>query len=117
MKCDWELVRQILKAMEAMEGGPLQPGDVLGGDEATVSYHLRIMGEAGLIQVKCVGTGARLHCMGVSLTWAGHEFLDAIAKPDLWNRIKGVVREKGLDLSFDVVKAAAKAVIETALKG
>ena len=45
------------------------------------------------------------------MTWRGHEFLDQVRQDTVWNKVKGAAREKGLDLSMDVVVSIAKTVI------
>jgi len=119
MKRDWDLVREILLHLEACEStrGNLRPGDLAGYDEERVSYHVQIMIEAGLIEGECAKTIARpLYCMAHRLTWAGHEFLDQVRSHAAWNRIKGLAREKGLDMTLEVIKLAAKLVLESLLK-
>ena len=111
MKRDWDLVRQGLLSLEQTETGQLMPSDVPGWDAQAVSYHMRLLDEAGLIRARCISTNAGLSCVGLSLTWSGHELLDSIRTNTVWNRIKGLVREKGLDLSFEVVKDAARSVL------
>lgn len=118
MKRDWDLVRHILLKLEeqATVQSKLLPADLPAFDEETVSYHFRLLDDAGLITAKCIGGGKRLHCVATGMTWAGHEFLDSVRTVTLWNRTKELVREKGLELSFDAVKAAAKVIVETFMK-
>ena len=116
MRRDWDLVRQILLALEKTESGRLMPGDVPGWDKRIVSYHFKIMNEAGLICAKCVAGDGSVGCVGLSLTWEGHELLDSIRAHSVWNQVKGLAREKGLDLTFYVVKEAAKTILESLLR-
>lgn len=119
MKRDWDLVREILLHLEACEStrGNLRPGDLAGYDEELVSYHVQIMIEAGLIEGECSKTTNRpLYCLAHRLTWAGHEFLDQVRSHVAWNRIKGLAREKGLDMTLDVIKLAAKLILESLLR-
>ena len=37
----------------------------------------------------------------------GHELLDSICDDTAWNRLKKLLREKSIDLSYSAVKAAA----------
>lgn len=120
MRRDWDLARRILLAMEAQETarGELHPDQVQGYDAEIVSYHIRLLRDAGLIEAECSqALGARLSCIATSLTWTGHEFLDAIRRDTVWHRVQGLVRERGLELSFDVITSAARAVIGSILKG
>lgn len=113
MQRDWELVRKILAKLEEQDGasGWLEPESVAGFDAETVGYHMKLMDEAGLIHAKSL-KGLTSHCVALSLTWEGHEFLDGIRRDTSWNKAKGIAREKGLDLSFEVIKLSVKAAIE-----
>lgn len=111
MQRDWELVRRILLALEASEGGRLMADQVAGFDAESVCYHMEIMRQAGLIEARVI-QGA---CVALSLTWAGHEFLDGIRKDTVWNKVKARAREAGVGLTTDVVVALAKKVIEAML--
>lgn len=116
MRRDWELVRQILLKLEDLSttSSYLSPDGVPGYDPEIISYHMQLMDEAGLIKAKCLKTsGQGLRCNAISMTWEGHEFLDKIKNDSNWNKVKGIAREKGLDLSFDVIKLAAKTVLES----
>lgn len=114
MKRDWHLIKKILIAVEEMETtcGKLPP-EFTGYDEETASYHINLLHQAGLITASCVGNGTSpLHCWAHSLTWEGHEFIDSIRSDTAWNRITKTAREKGLDLSFALIKAIAEGVIK-----
>ena len=69
------------------------------------------MEEAGLL----VLTDKPTHMMGdepkhfiaTRLTWEGHEFLDSIRNDTVWKKIKDTVKEKGVQLSYEILKALA----------
>lgn len=113
MKRDWDLVRKILLQLE--EQDHLGSDDVQGYDVRVVSYHVHLLNEAGLI--KAAPTPRRMGSEQIwtasALTWNGHEFLDQIRADSIWGQIKRSAREKGLDLSFDVVRSLAKVFIES----
>ena len=114
MKRDWELIRKILIKLEDLGSttSVLNPSDIEGYDQELVSYHIKLLIEAGLIEGKCTKSlSAPLHCVAFRLTWDGHELLDQIRNRSVWNRIVEMARERGLDLSFEVVKVAAKTAI------
>lgn len=114
MKRDWDLVKQIMLKVEDLEDTRSRVNPCClspGYDTELVSYHLQLLGEAGLLLVECSQPmGAPLVCFGKSLTWSGHEFLDSIRSEKVWNRICKTAREKGLELSFGVIKAIAEGV-------
>jgi hypothetical protein len=43
------------------------------------------------------------------LTWKGHEYLESVRSDTLWSDVKKTAREKGVDLTIDLVKALATA--------
>ncbi|WP_341959174.1 DUF2513 domain-containing protein [Pseudomonas sp. RC10] len=116
MKRDWELVRKILIAVEDIQGHDQQVSgeDIPGHDPALVSYHIHLLKEAGLLEATCFTYQSDPRaCFAYELTWEGHEFLDQIRSKTLWNKTVGMVQEKGLELSFSTIKAAAAAVAKT----
>lgn len=115
MKRDWNLVRQILLKLEDKPDttGVIHPNQFSGWDEETVSEHIRLLNEAGLIEAQCNRHHHNLptFCLARNLTWAGHEFLDAVRSDRAWHRIGQVAKEKGLELSFDTIKQIASALL------
>ena len=113
MKRDWELVRKILIAVEELQGHSqsVDGSSIAGYDAPVVSYHIYLMKEAGRVREECsISLNEQRQCFAQEMTWAGHEFLDQIRSQSVWNKTVGLLREKGLDLSFDTIKAAAAAV-------
>ena len=51
------------------------------------------------------------------LTWEGHEFLDSIRSDTVWTKTKKRFTEKGIDMSFDLVKSVAQVMVKAALGG
>lgn len=110
MKRDWELIRAILLRLEAEESATahLAAQPIAGFDAEFVGYHLDLLDQAGLIVARRAGSQS----VALRLTWVGHELLDVIRRDTVWNRAKGILREKGIDLSFETLKLAAKVAIE-----
>jgi hypothetical protein len=103
MQRNWEIVRKILIKLEEQGDtkGYIDAESVPPFDAETVSYHMQILDQAGLIKATCVkGFSEGLSCVAFSMTWDGHEFLDKIRRDTMWNKVKGILREKGIDLSF-----------------
>ena len=117
MQRNWELIRKILIKLEEEtdHNGSLDPDDVKGYDHAIVSYHVSLLGQAGLINMIDASTSMEMYCIAKSMTWEGHEFLDKIRRDTMWNKIKGTLREKGIELSIDAIKLAAKTALESML--
>lgn len=119
MKRDWELVRKILIAVEEIQGQDQQVdgSSIPGYDSPQVSYHIYLLKEAGLLEATCSSyLNEPRACFAFELTWEGHEFLDQIRSKTIWNKTVGMLREKGLDLSFATIKAAAGAVAASLIK-
>ena len=124
MKRDMELCRQILFAIEE------QYVDVvlynLQIPEYTmeqIAYHCKILHDGGLVSAyKGFFASDGIEGFGVgSLTWEGHDFLDKIREDTIWNKTKGVIKDKLLPMTLEVVKdvatAIATAAVQSALKG
>lgn len=118
---NWDTIRTILLKLEAAQTAhtALTLDQVDGIAPQEVGYHMMLLKEAGLIEANILksstGDGGIATALARRLTFAGHEFLDQIRDPSLWGKIKSTVKEKGLDLTFDAIKAAAAALIKTAL--
>lgn len=117
MQRNWDVVRKILLKLEEIGDttSHLQSDQINGYDPELVSYHMRLLDEAGLIKAKCHQRNP-LNCVALSMTWRGHEFLDQIRQDTVWNKVKGSAREKGLDLSLDVIVSLAKSIITSMLE-
>ena len=109
MKLDMDLGREILRKLEdddkAIGHGWVElTFDDRSGDE--VSYHVRLLHEAGLIEARNLSVmGPTGFCWKAErLTWAGHQFLEASREEGLWQKAKQIAKEKAGGLSFDVLK-------------
>lgn len=119
MKRDWELIRIILEEVEGLPDtrGKLMARRIAGAfgcTEEEANYHLWLLLEAGLIEGNCAGKPGphtTLICCGVAVTWKGHEFLDMVRSNKAWNRIKQWLNKKAVDLSYEAIVAAGRAVI------
>ena len=106
MKRDMDLVREILIYVEenANDRSFLHAPQVKDGAEVSeneMNYHIKLLSEANLIHTKKTYSGWLIY----SLTWEGHDFLDAAKNEGVWKRVQKTVSEKGGSLPFDVVKA------------
>ncbi len=104
MTRDLDLVRKILLVCEEHpDGFAPQELNIEGYTDDKIGYHVYLAGEAGLLKV-----ADRTHCgcqspyaMPLSMTWLGHEFLDASRNETVWEKAKKAVGSS----SFDVLKA------------
>lgn len=118
MRCDWDLIRLILLRLEAFEdlSGNLFANSIQEYPEAVVQYHFWLIHSAGLAEGLCNGKAGGadgIHCRLTILTWKGHEFLSQIRTDTAWQRVRRKLAEKAVDLSFDAILAAGRAVLRT----
>lgn len=120
MKRDWDTIREILIKFEELdpETGSLQLGHFPSDRAYEYSYHIELLLEAGLIHgqmSKTLGHHAQ-NFLAHRLTWAGHEFLDAIRSDTVWNKTKTSFGKSGLSMTFDLIKGVATDVAAAYLK-
>lgn len=85
MKRDMDLVRDILLAGESWHDAVIPVFPVSGHDNQTIEAHVKLLVDYGALEaVKAHGGGH----MGWRITWAGHEFLDEVRDPEIWNKTK-----------------------------
>ena len=119
MKRNWDTIRELLVKVEACT----LPAEMVTLDQfdqdrhAEISYHMALLIEAGLVHVQMSRSAGPTvkHFMAERLTWQGHEFLDTIRSDTIWNKTKKVFIEKGVEMSFDLVKSAAAGLMAAAL--
>jgi hypothetical protein len=112
MKRDMELIKKILLAVEEKNTfyEPFSSSEfgIQGYEDAELVYHLKLAHEAGLIEImgnKPVQTmGATPQYFVKSLTWEGHEFLEASKNPTVWNKVIKTMQDKGVGMGFDILK-------------
>lgn len=104
MKRDMDLVRKILIAIENSVDD--EPGTIdLPHDEyndVTVFQHVRLMHEGNLIHaVEGRGFDKSAPWYPHSLTWHGHDFLDAVRDDAIWARVRQREEESGFSLPLE----------------
>jgi hypothetical protein len=109
MKRDMDLVREIMLKIEALPAGPpvlYRVGEV---EDLVLLTHLEMLIDAGLVRGKISRSqGSRGDVIGIStLTWEGHEWIDLMRDPRVWEEAKTTLQENGGALSFELTKAVA----------
>lgn len=118
MKRDIDLVRQILLSAEALEHGYVSDVPKIDGyTEDQVAHHVYLMGQAGLAEVADTSSmdGTSPTALMISLTWSGHEFLDAIRDPEVWKQTKDIAGRAG-GFTLDLLADLAKGLVKTQIK-
>lgn len=117
MKRDWELIRQILLKIEESNGQHIMAEEMGVYPKNWVIYNMKMACQGGLIEGEgrdyLDGGGGFFIATG--LTPKGHDFLDQIRAEKTWAKTLELIKEKGLDLSFDTIKAAASAAVSSML--
>jgi hypothetical protein len=120
MKRDMDLIRGLLLKLESfpMEMGgvySLQPSDLVieGYSEHQIEYHLSLLREIGLIE--CPGSQPMLGITFSGLSWAGHDYVDAVRDPAIWRKTKQGAEAAG-GFTVDLLLELAKGLIRTQIK-
>lgn len=119
MKRDMDLIRKILQLVESCENayGCEEMPEVDGYDSQTVSYHLRILRDANLIEAEPIDECGRGYTdyYGINLTWAGQDFLSAANDDTLWQKAKDTVLKPTASFTFSVLLDWLKTEAKTRL--
>lgn len=108
MKRDWDLIRYILLEIESKTPQNVLSASDFTGDITTISYHLTLLLESGLVIGHNIGTLQNSYdCKVDRLSWAGHDFLDAISNETIWSKVKNSVKEAGGKVTIETPKAIA----------
>lgn len=104
MKRDMELIRKVLLAVQDLQLD--SPIDSYSADE--VKYHKALAIEAGLIKGSVLKgvTEIPVAVMVTSLTWTGHDLIDAIAAEANWQKVKNFLKEAGKQVTIETIKVA-----------
>ncbi|MHB9075683.1 MAG: DUF2513 domain-containing protein [Desulfobaccales bacterium] len=120
MKRDMDLIRQILLAIEAYPESDAYDLKLSfpAYSEDEVSYHLKLLLEAGMIDAKCLQAYEEPDEWAIrGLTWTGHEFLEASRDDSRWNKAKKIILEKTGSLSFEMLKLILLDLMKRAISG
>lgn len=76
-----------------------------------------MMKDVGLIEVR-VMMGNVIYMNGVVMVfkWVGYEFFDGIWKKEVWEKVKLMVKSRGFEFIFDVIKVVMKFFVEVVFK-
>ena len=112
MKRDMDLARKILLALEAQPIEALgDPIEIEGHDDDEVSYHIKLLDDARLLEGRDDCADETFSWCALSLTWEGHEFLDVARQDTRWERAKLSVGEKFGAVAFWVVSEVLRRLV------
>lgn len=137
MKVDKEYLKELLEAFESVKTPLTNIRELaeLGYDYKTdaFAFHSDILVDKGFIQTlssneKLYGAGYQLSSAGsrvwistvpIRLTAAGHEFIDSLNEPNVWETIQANFKEASLDtiksVALDLAKGYAKRKVKQIL--
>lgn len=126
MKRDWDLLRKLLTDIEE-EHDPLAdyPVEPKWENQTEQEYeqqlskyrivtnklggHLELLVENGYIDglnvIRSLDGGLHYGVANPRLTMAGHDLLDTMRSATVWESIKTTAKDKGIELTFDSIKA------------
>ncbi|MGN5003264.1 DUF2513 domain-containing protein [Aeromonas sp. 82P] len=126
MKRDWSIIRDLLIKVEALEspdnGLSLDGFDCPDEKSARlISDHMKLLIQNGFVQGRLLScefgptVDSAQDFLVHALSWEGHDFLDAIRSDTVWNKIKETFATKGIDMTFETIKAVAVAIVPSML--
>ncbi len=117
MKRNWDTIREILLKGEELEfGNTLTISDFDEIRAKEIEYHVKLLKESNLIKATVVefyGGGCQFDLE--SLTWSGHDFLDAIRNDTIWNKTKTTIATKSGSMTFELIKSIAIELAKAAI--
>lgn len=117
MKRDWDLIRLILISLEDADGAHQISEDMGIYPANWVAIHMSMLESGGLITGEdTTPMSGDAEFLATSITWKGREFIDSIRSDSVWEKSKVMLKEKGVDLTVDTIKAAVIAVVTQLLK-
>lgn len=119
MKRDMDLVRKLLLQIEERTDTRFRADIAAGasGEEVErLAYHIDMLISAGFLSGSPCHSSSGYEWLDLQLTWMGHEFLDTLRDPTVWERAKGAAERAG-GASLQVLLEVGKAIIVESAKG
>lgn len=113
MKRDMDLIRAIMLHLEKHPEPDLNLEEVVLDDYAddVVLGHLILLEEAGFIQmnIERYGGGEPPQILIHRITWAGHEFLEAVRDETIWAKSTKAIVSAGVGFGLPILMAVLRA--------
>lgn len=107
MKRDMNLVREILLDATKQEHGFVNPTPKIEGySPEQVAHHIYLMHRAGLVEAAITTDDSTPgpEAMLISVTWHGHEFIDAARSDSVWSKTMEKAGVVGGSLTLGILK-------------
>jgi hypothetical protein len=114
MQRNWELIRQILFEVESLHAGETtQAIQIDGFDPPTITEHVRILVDKGLLAGKFYDTYDGSNYLITGMHWEGYDFLENARNDTIWKKVIAESKAKGTSMTMVVLnglltKAAQK---------
>lgn len=110
MKRNWDAIREVLIAIEDDNYDEYLENSE---NQDIIIKNTALLIQAGFIDGKILNSiDMNADVLVNDLTWQGHELLDTIRSKPVWDKIKSTALDKGLELTFDTVRAIGAKVIQ-----
>jgi len=119
MKRDWDVIREVLLDVEAIDPN-VSNGiyyKINNDNEQRTAEHAMLLFKAGFLEGRNHSSDDGQAVGVTGLTWAGHDLLQTIQSKPVWERIKTTAQDKGVELTFEVVKKLGAAALDAVLGG
>lgn len=119
MKRNWDVIREVLLAVEALDPKEFEDlhYNVAADDEQRTAEHAVLLWKAGFVEGIDASCMDGPYVIASGLTWQGHDLLQTIQSKPVWEKIKTTAQEKGVELTFEVVKRLGSMALDTILGG
>ena len=121
MQRDMDLIRRILLTVRDKQNLDLEPIKIDGVADIILGRHVEMLFQEGFLEGIEYGTtlaSQYRNYLVKDLSWDGHEFIGAVSKDELWQKLKaGIGPVELASQSLKAIKDAAIAVATTYLKG
>jgi hypothetical protein len=118
MKRNMDLFRSILLEVEkAPFDGRWHNVEIAGHSADEISYHVKLLSQAGLIEAIDLSTSDGICWAPKDLTNDGHEFLDSARNDTVWAKAKDKVTKGAGVLTLEALKAALSIIVHQAMTG
>ncbi len=108
MKRKLDLIRTILLEAEQRADGTTPTAIRAPGHAPdVVAYHVKLLAEAGCLEAVDLSTPGELAWLVRSLTWQGHELLDALRPTPVWQQLRARLKDRAMDAPLSVVQRLA----------
>jgi hypothetical protein len=108
-----ELLRMVMLAAEkSKDPYELVDPKFEGHNETEISYHIALLDDAGLLHGQDRSAIGVFRWSAGALTWAGHEFVEAIRDDSVWKEALAINAKSGDGMVFEILNKALMQVLE-----